>query len=210
MSERGQAVNKPLLVLAIAVAVVVVSISGGACWLGYRLTEALAPPTPTPLPSPVVHLEQIRQAAELATVKSTLSTDITSARVPDDLRQLLGVREEIVLIAYGEVAAGFDLGKLSEEDLWVDGTRVQLHLPPPEILYTRLDNERTHVVYYARSLLVARDLDLEGRAREEAEQAIREAAQDSDLLYQARRYGEAFFGSWFYSMGFTEVEIIID
>jgi hypothetical protein len=199
-----------LLILGIILATVVVAISGGACWLGYRLTERLAPPTPTPMPPPVVSIEQIRQAAELATVKSTLSTDITKRRVPDDLRQLLGVREEIVLIAYGEVAAGFDLGKLGEDDVWVDGTRVQLHLPSPEILYTRLDNERTHVVYYARSVLVERDLDLEGRARAQAEQAIREAAVGSELLYQARRYGEAFFSSWFYSMGFTEVQIIID
>ncbi len=168
MSEVRQPTSRPLLILGIVLIAVVGAISGGACWLGYRITERLAPPTPTPVPPPVVHIEQIRQAAELATVKSTLSTDITSTRVPDDLRQLLGVKEEIVLIAYGEVAAGFDLGKLNEDDLWVDGTRLQLHLPPPEILYTRLDNERTHVVYYARSLLVERDLDLEGRAREQA------------------------------------------
>jgi hypothetical protein len=210
MSERTQRASRPLLILGIALIVVVVAISGGACWLGYRFTERLAPPTPTPVPPPVVQIEQIRQAAELATVKSTLSTDITSTRVPDDLRQLLGVKEEIVLIAYGEVAAGFDLSRLGDDDLWVDGTRVQLHLPSPEILYTRLDNQRTHVVYYARSLLVQRDLALEGSAREQAEQAIREAAENSDLLYQARRYGEAFFASWLYSMGFTEVEIIVD
>ncbi|MBN1640643.1 MAG: DUF4230 domain-containing protein [Anaerolineae bacterium] len=210
MSESGQPMKRLLLTLGIVLVAAVAAIGGGACWLGYRVTELLTPPTPTPVPPPVVHVEQIRQAAELATVKSTMSTDITSTRVPDDLRQLLGVREEIVLIAYGEVAAGFDLSKLGEDDLWTDGARVQLHLPSPEILYTRLDNERTHIVYYARSFLVERDLDLEGRARAEAEEAIREAALDSDLLYQARRYGEAFFSSWFYSMGFTEVQIIID
>ena len=67
-----------------------------------------------------------------------------------------------MLIAYGEVAAGFDLSDLEEGDLWMDGTRVQLHLPAPRILYTRLDSERTHVVYYQKSWLVEHDLDLEG------------------------------------------------
>lgn len=202
--------SKVWVVLSVTFLLVVLIVGAGACWAGFEAARRLVPPTPTPLPPPVVNVEQIRQAAELATVKQTLSTDITSTQVPSDVRQYLGVKEELVLIAYGEVAAGFDLSDLEEGDLWMDGTRVQLHLPAPQILYTRLDNERTHVVYYQKSLLVEHDLDLEGQARAEAEQVIERAALDSEILTQASEYGRLFFSNWFYSMGFTEVQVVVD
>jgi hypothetical protein len=202
--------RKVLIVGGIALVVVLVGASVAACWLGVEFARRAIPPTPTPVPPPVVNVEQIRQAAELATVKYAFSTDITSTRVPEDIRRYFGVKEEIVLIAYGEVAAGYDLSQLGEGDLWMDGTRVQLHLPAPQILYTRLDSDRTHVLYHQKSWLVDHDYLLEGRARQSAEEAILQAALDSDLLAQAGQYGQLFFTNWFYSMGFTEVRVVID
>lgn len=190
--------------------IVAILLSAGACWAGFTVVRAVTPPTPTPVPPPIINIELVRQAAELATVKQILSTDITSTHVPEDIRQVLGVKEEIVLIAYGEVAAGFDLSTLDADDLWVDGTRVQLHLPAPQILYTRLDNERTHVVYYQKSWFIDHDLNLEGQARSQAEQAIRQAALESNVLEQAGTYGQVFFSNWLYSLGFTQVQVIVD
>ncbi|MBN1579183.1 MAG: DUF4230 domain-containing protein [Anaerolineae bacterium] len=201
--------RKDLLIWGVVVLIVVLLVSIAACLIGVFVPWSPAP-APTPTRSIVVNIEQIRQQAELATVKYTLSTDITSTHVPDDIRKELGVKEEIVLIAYGEVAAGFDLGKLEEGDLWMDGTRVQLHLPAPELLYVRLDNERTHVVYYNKSWLIGRDLGLEGAARLEAEEKMRQAALESGVLAQAGEYGQLFFENWFYSMGFTTVQVIVD
>ena len=187
-----------LIIAAVILLIIILIVAAAAGLLGYQIATRAAPPTPTPVPPPIVSVEQIRQVAELATVKYTLSTDITATNVPDDVRQLLNVKEEIVLIAYGEVAAGFDLGKLSKEDLWMDGTRVQLHLPAPEILYVRLDNERTHAVYYSRSWFIDRDLNLEGETRLEAEKVLHQAALESDLLQRAGEYGQLFFSNWFY------------
>jgi len=202
--------RKDLMIWGIALLVLIAIVSGAACWIGAAIPWPAAPaPTPTPI-IPIVNIQEIRQAAELATVKYMLSTDVTSTRVPDDIRQALGVKEEIVLIAYGEVAAGFDLSELEEGALWTDGTRVQLHLPAPKLLYTRLDNERTHVVYYQKTWLIEHDPHLEGEARQQAEEIIRQAALDGEVLQQAREYGQLFFENWFYSMGFTEVRIIID
>jgi hypothetical protein len=147
--------------------------------------------------------------AELSTVEFSLSAEITNERVPDDFRAELGIKEELLLLAYGEVAAGFDLSKMDEGDIWVDGTRIQLTLPPAEILYSRLDNERTRVIYYNKSIFVQRDVSMEGDARAEAEQAIREAALQSDILDHAERYGELFFSNWLRSMGFTEVQVVV-
>jgi hypothetical protein len=199
-----------LIVAAIILMFIILIVAAAAGLLGYQIATRAAPPTPTPVPPPIVSIEQIRQAAELATVKYTLSTDITATNVPDDVRQLLGVREEIVLIAYGQVAAGFDLSELGQQDLWTDGTRVQLHLPAPKILYTRLDTERTHVVYYKKSWLIEHDVNLQGQALQEAEYAIQQAALDGEVLERASEYGKLFFTNWFYSTGFTEVQVVVD
>ena len=198
------------IIAAIILLIVILIVAAAAGLLGYQVATKTAPPTPTPVPPPIVSVEQIRQAAELATVKYTLSTDITAENVPDDIRKLLDVKEEIVLIAYGEVAAGFDLADLSEGDLWTDGTRAQLHLPAPKILYTRLDTERTHVVYYKKSWLIKHDLGIEGRALQDAEHAIQQAALEGEVLERASDYGKLFFQNWFYSMGFTEVQVIVN
>lgn len=202
--------NKLLVIAGIILLITLLVVSAAACWFGVEVARRATPPTPTPVPPPVVSIEQILQAAELATVKATLSTDLTSTRVPDDVRRVFGVKEEIVLIAYGEIAAGFDLAALDPDALWVDGSRVQLHLPAPQILYVRLDNERTHVLYHEKSWLVEHDIHLEGDARQEAEQIILQAALDSDLMGQASQYGQMFFTNWFYSMGFTEVRVVVD
>jgi hypothetical protein len=158
---------------------------------------------------PIPTLHDIQRAAEIATVKYSLIAEIADENVPDDLRKEFGIKEEILLIAYGEAAAGFDLSKLSDDDIWVDGTRVQLHLPPPEILYVRLDNDRTHVVHYEKSLFMDHDLNLESKTRQQAEDAIRQAALESDILQRASDYGELFFTNWLYSMGFTEVQVVV-
>ena len=99
--------------------------------------------------------------------------------------------------------------KMNQNDIWVDGTRIQLTLPPAEILYSRLDTERTRVIYYKKSLFVQRDIAMEGNARQEAEHAIRDAALEQDILDHATKYGELFFANWLRSMGFTEVQVVV-
>jgi len=196
-----------LLVLAIA----------GACvigWFGKDVRDRIRPPTPTPLTREIITvkpptIQEIQQMAELSTVKFGLTAEVADERVPDDFRANLGIKEELLLLAYGEVAAGFDLGKMDDGDIWVDGTRIQLQLPSPEILYSRLDPERTRVIYYKKSILMQRDIAMEGKAREEAEKAIREAALQGDILDHAEKYGELFFANWLRSMGFTEVQVVV-
>jgi hypothetical protein len=198
------------------VGILVVLAITGACVIGYfaqRVQDRFTPPTATPAVETIrikpPSVQEIQQMADLSTVKYSLTAEISDERVPDDLRAEFGVKEELLLLAYGEVAAGFDLAKMNESDIWVDGTRIQVRLPPPEILYSRLDTERTRVIYYQKSLFMQRDISMEAKSREEAEKAIREAALESEILEQASRYGELFFSNWLRSMGFTEVQVIV-
>jgi hypothetical protein len=167
-------------------------------------------PTPTPLPPPVVTITSIRAAAELATVEYRAVAEVENERVPDDFRQWLGSKEQIIMLAYGDVKAGFDLSRLEEGDVWTDGTRVQLHLPPPEILSVSIDEKQTHIVHYEKGLLISHDLTLEGETRQMAKDAIRESAIEAEVLENAARYGQLYFENFLRSLGFTEVQVIVN
>lgn len=199
-----------LIWLAILLGVIIIA-STASCLVGYVFPSVLQSARSTPTPTlPLPTLNEMHRTAELATVKYALSTEVSGVSIPQDFRQSLGIKEEILLIAYGEVAAGFDLSKLDSDAFWVDGSRVQLHLPAPQILYVRLDNEQTHVVYYDKSWFVERDLDLEGRTRQQAEALIYQAALESDILSRASEYGQLAFSEWLYSMGYSEVQVIVN
>ena len=174
------------------------------------LLPSTSQPAPTPLPAPTVTITGIRSAAELATVEYQAVAEVPNERVPDDFRRVLGVRERILLIVYGNVKAGFDLSKLREDDLWTDGTRVQLHLPAPEILSTDIDYQRTHVVYYEKSLLIQHDPNLGQETMKTAEDAIQQAALEADVLENAAKYGQLYFENFLRSLGFTEVQVVVD
>jgi len=167
-------------------------------------------PTVTPAPAPSVTITNIRGMAELATVEYQAVAEVPNERVPDDVRKYVGVKEQILLIAYGNVKAGFRLEKLTESDLWTDGSRVQLHLPAPEILSTSIDHKRSHVVTYQGSLLLSHDVNLEKDTLGIAEGAIEQAAIDAKLLENASQYGQLFFENFLRSLGFTEVKVIVN
>jgi hypothetical protein len=200
-----------VIMLAIVVRLVLPMIAGGLVSRPiFNPEEQPSAPLPTPVPAPTVTIAGIRAAAELATVEYQAVAEVPNERVPDDFRSYLGVKERILLIAYGDVKAGFDLSKLQEEDLWTDGTLVQLHLPAPEILSTSIDFDRTHVVYYEKSLLVQHDPDLGRETLQIAQESIRDAALEADVLENAGKYGQLYFENFLRSLGFTEVHVIVD
>ncbi len=199
-----------LLVAIILLAVVCRILSGfWPLWPPSPSTPTPVPVSPTPTPTRVT-IGDIRPLAELATIEYQAVAEIQDERVPDDFRQYLGIKEQVLLLAYGEVRAGFDLSKLSEEDLWTDGTRVQLHLPPPEILSTSIDYDRTHAVYHRGTLLMSRDINWEGEIFETAQDSVRQGAIEAGILEDAARYGQLYFENFLRSLGFTDVQVVVD
>ncbi|HEY53584.1 MAG TPA: DUF4230 domain-containing protein [Caldilineae bacterium] len=172
--------------------------------LGLTPTPA---PTPTPRP-PVVSVLSLRPLAELATVEFPAVADIPNERVPDDIRKHLGVKEEVLMLMYGEVKAGFDLSKLSDEDIWIDGTRVQLYLPEPEILSTSIDFDKTRIVSYEKSILVGSDPALQAETLKKGKQALEQGALESGILDMATLFGQMYFENHLRSLGFTEVKVL--
>ena len=204
----------------IGVAVVALLGIGLIAFLVGRLTmtEVSTKPTPaptvtnTPLPTPIVTIQGIKAKAELATIEYNSVAEIYNENAAEGwLDEFLGTKERLLMLVYGDVQAGFDLEKISEDDLWTDGTRVRLVLPAPEILNSSIDFENTHIVFYENTLLLDKnDPNLQGEALSQAKGAIEQAAIEDGILNKANDYGKLYFENLLYSLGFTEVEVIID
>lgn len=181
-----------------------------------RLFPPPPPPTPTPLPTntplppPVVTIQGIKAQAKLSTIEYNTATEIYRENVPEGwLNDILGAKERMLMLVYGDIQAGFDLDKLKQENLWTDGKRVRLILPAPEILSTSIDFDRTHIVYYENNLILEENNpNLQGEALEEAQKAIQEAALKEGILDKANLHGKLYYENFLRSLGFTEVEVI--
>jgi hypothetical protein len=167
-------------------------------------------PTNTPLPPPVVTIQGIKSQAKLSTIEYNTVSEIYREDVPEGwLDGLLGTKERLLMLVYGDVQAGFDLEKLNEEDLWTDGKRVWLVLPAPEILNSSIDFDRTHIVYYENNLVLEKNNpNLQGEALAEAQKAIEQAALEDGILDKANTHGKLYYENFLRSLGFTEVEVV--
>jgi len=205
--------NRQYLIFG-TILIVALACIGSATYLVGRFANTTPPPAPTntPLPPPVVNIQTIKAQARLTTVEYGTVTEIYKETVPQGwFDDLLGNKERLLMLVYGDVQAGFDLDKLDEDDIWTDGTRVRLVLPPPELLNATIDFDRTHIVYYENNLILdENNPNLQGEALEQAKEAIKQAALEEGVLEQANEYGKIYYENFLYSLGFTDVEVVVD
>lgn len=171
-----------------------------------------ATPTPsathTPVPSPTPIIFDINELGRLETTEFAMRTVIDLENDPSNLWQRIVGTDKLMLIAEGEVVAGFDLEKVDQQqDIKVQGTTVKITLPPPEILYSRIDNEDTYVYQRQTGLLVKPDPTLESRARLLAERNLVEWAEQRGIYQKAEVAGRAYLENFLRSLGFTDVTI---
>jgi hypothetical protein len=152
-------------------------------WLS--LLAPMATPVPEIISGPAI-VEQIQQVSRLETTIYTVERVIEASQTdpvwPDWLRG-----DRLLLIAYGQVIAGVDLGKMTEDDVVVadDGRTVTITLPPAEIFTVDLDNSKTQVYDRQRGVFAPPNKDLESEARLAAEQEILAAACEDGILGRA-------------------------
>lgn len=152
-------------------------------------------------------IKEVQSLAKLETASFTIEK-IIEGGVQGNAFQNILYGDKILLIAHANVVAGFDLSKLNPELVEVKGTRLQITLPAPEILYSRLDNEQTRVYDRKLGLFTKGDPGLESQARAAAEQSIRLAACEGQILVAAADNGRKQFQTMFASAGFTEVIVL--
>lgn len=168
-------------------------------WLGFtihRLTSGGATTYNT-----ATVLQQVQTLSQLVTVKYVMEKVV----VYEDVKWFPGGENRVMLIAHGIVKAGVDLQKLKPEDVQLDGLKVKIRLPNPQITDSYLDDSQTQVVERSTGLLRSFDKDLEQMARQIAVDDIRRAARYAGILKDADERARLQVRALFQQMG-LEVE----
>jgi hypothetical protein len=151
-------------------------------------------------------VRRIQELNRLETVVFGMDKIVSGGQESHFLPKLLA-GDRLLLIVYGEVTAGVDLGRMQEGQIDISGRSVVLTLPAPEIFSTRIDNERTRVYSRETGLFTAPDPNLESDMRKEAERQIRQAALDGAILKSAATNARNTLTSFLQGLGFDHVEV---
>jgi hypothetical protein len=152
----------------------------------------------------VVH--QIQQLQRLETVVFRVEKIVSGGQENRYLPHFLA-GDRLLLVAYGEVTAGVDLGAIGLTAVDVEGGAVRITLPRPEVFATRVDNDRTRVYSRETGLFSRVDPNLETEVRRAAEQEITRAALDGGVLRTASRNARTTLTAFVMSLGFDQVHV---
>src|SRR5437868_11925815 len=120
-------------------------------------------------------VKELKALNRYETASFTIEKVIEAGTQGNEFQNLL-FGDKILLIAHGQVIAGFDLSSIRNQDVTVNGSSLILNLPKPQILVSKLDNDQTRVYDRKLGLLTNGDQNLESKARLAAEQSITKAA----------------------------------
>lgn len=163
--------------------------------------------TSTPTPTPIVVDPELRALGRLESAQYVMQVVIDLEREPDNIWQQAFGTDQLLLIAEGQVVAGFDLTKINEDDVVVQDKSVSLTLPPPELLYFGVDEDQTYVYERKTGFLTKPDKTLETEARRRAQAEVVNWALEHQVFEKAEEFGIFYLDSFLRSLGFTEVNI---
>jgi hypothetical protein len=198
----------PALALLLgALAIVLVFIAAAAWFIAHRIEQMAVRATTRKeealdLGSLVTRIRDLNRLETAAMRVVSVST----VRQTYDLIPNALAGDELTLYSAGDVIAGVDLALLKPEDVYrePDGT-VVVHLPPPQVLVSRIDNRATHVIDRRTGVFRRADVGMEGRARQYAEQNIRNEALRKGILPLAQKNAEARVAGLLHTLGAAKV-----
>ncbi|NEO97664.1 MAG: DUF4230 domain-containing protein [Symploca sp. SIO2E9] len=124
---------------------------------GNRLFETINGVFNAPQPQPKVDVRtlvvsKVRGVSELTTSVFTMEAVVPAHQDRNFAGYTVGTTT-LLYIAYGEVRAGVDLGDLKPEDVQAVDNNIQLQLPPPRMLDSKIDVHRSQIYDYDRGFL---------------------------------------------------------
>lgn len=200
--------KRTALLLALTV-LGMVTVAGYVAW---RLTRRAVTTTVQDLVKPeekqvdlgalVTHVRELSRL-ETASMRVMQVSTITQSYklVPDAM-----AGDQLTFLATGDVIAGIDLSHLQQHDVRREGDgTIILRLPAPQILITRVDNRESRVINRKTGVFRRADVDLESRARQHAEQSIRNEAIKKGILLMASQNAEKKLADFLHTLGFQKV-----
>ncbi|HSY49594.1 MAG TPA: DUF4230 domain-containing protein [Thermoanaerobaculia bacterium] len=202
--------RRQILILIAVLVVVLLGIIDAAWVIAHRVVQMAS--------STVTRKEEMAEIGTLVTrVRELNRLETASMRVVsvNTIRQSYDLipnalaGDELTLYAAGDVIAGVDLSILKPDDVHrePDGTIV-VRLPPPQLLVSRIDNRASHVIDRRTGVFRRADIGMEGRARQYAEQNIRNEAVRKGILPLAQQNAEARVAELLHTLGAVKVRFV--
>ena len=154
-----------------------------------------------------VVVRQVRNASELTTAVFTMEAVVPTSQDRKLGEYVIGTTR-LLYIAYGEVKAGVDLSQLKADNVQIVNDTILLRLPPPRILDSKIDVNRSKVYDYDRGFLgLGPDVapQLQTLAQQETLLKIITAACSQGLLKQANDRAELVVSQLLNVAGYKEV-----
>ncbi len=208
--DTEQSMHKPKGVLmyfkVLTIALAAMALITLGFWLSRVVTSASS--IQVNLSRPAV-IQKIRSLARLETASYTIEKIVDAGtNEPTQIQEML-FGDKLLLIAHGQVIAGFDLSQISEKDIKIDGKMIEVTLPAAQILVATLDNNKTHVYDRDQGILSRANKDLESVARQRAQDSILQAACQGNILEEATRNVKKQLEAFLSGLEFETVSIIV-
>ena len=98
-------------------------------------------------------IKEIRSLQRMETASFTIEKVIDAGTTETNVFSKFLFGDKILLVAHGQVIAGFDFSQVSEKDIVVNDKNIRISLPSPQILIASLDNSQTRVYDRQRGIL---------------------------------------------------------
>ncbi|HQE91256.1 MAG TPA: DUF4230 domain-containing protein [Anaerolineae bacterium] len=195
---------------AIVLTLIVVAAGFGLCSQSEKLLALVNNiVNPPPKITPLQVMVQVRSASELTTaiVETEVVTKVDQENDPI-LFVIPNKPTQLIYKGHGEVRAGFDLTRITEDSITIQGRKVILTLPPPQILSKGLDADQSGIYDLDTPWLGELDPNTVNTAQQNAMVLIMEQACAQDILGKANQNAEVEFARLLSTLAFEEVEVI--
>jgi len=165
------------------------------------------PPAKVDLRSLVV--QQVRGASELTTAVYSMESVVPASRERTLGGYVIG-KTTLLYIAHGEVRAGVDLAALQPSDVQVVGDAMTIRLPPPQVLDSKIDVNRSKVYDYDRGFMgLGPDVapELQELAQRETLTKVVEAACADGILQSANERAKLAVGQLLSTAGYRQLTV---
>lgn len=158
-----------------------------------------------PEENPINKVLKIKELSDLATVEYTVTKIIKAT--DDSTWYKLGDRK-MLMSCDAKIKAGVSLSDLTDKDIKVNGTAVNIQLPPAKIFYINIPPESVVEQYTEIDFLRAEFSIAEKNAfLQVAEKDVTNTINELDILATAEKNTKTILESWLSIAGFKQIAI---
>lgn len=149
-------------------------------------------------------VEETKKISEFTSAHFYEETIVKDERTDKGL--IFNSKNEIVIIAKGNVRAGFDLSKLTETDYKINGDTISFKLPEPQI-FDVIVNPSNYDIFVEDGKWSHDEI---AKVLGKAQAQIKDDALKNDILGLAKKSGISKLTELYKSFGFSAVNIEVD